>query len=300
MAHIPVLKKEVIEYLNPKPNENFIDCTIGEGGHSLTILEKISPEGKILGIDWNLEAIEKLKIKIENLGFKKNLILVCDNFANLEEIVEKNKFWPVNGILFDLGMSSWEIEESGKGFTFKKDEPLIMSYSHNVNSATGLTAMEIINNWQEEDIEKILKEYGEEKFGRSIAREIVRARKIKPIKTTFQLVEIIKKATPAWYHYKKIHPATKTFQALRIAVNDELNNLKKALPQTLKILKNGGRIVIISFHSLEDKIVKIFFKEKARQGRIKILTKKPVIPQKIEIKNNPRARSAKLRAVEVL
>jgi len=298
MAHIPVLKKEVIE--NPKPNENFIDCTIGEGGHSLTILEKISPEGKILGIDWNLEAIEKLKIKIENLGFKKNLILVCDNFANLEEIVEKNKFWPVNGILFDLGMSSWEIEESGKGFTFKKDEPLIMSYSHNVNSATGLTAMEIINNWQEEDIEKILKEYGEEKFGRSIAREIVRARKIKPIKTTFQLVEIIKKATPAWYHYKKIHPATKTFQALRIAVNDELNNLKKALPQTLKILKNGGRIVIISFHSLEDKIVKIFFKEKARQGRIKILTKKPVIPQKIEIKNNPRARSAKLRAVEVL
>lgn len=283
--HIPVLQKEVLEYLDPKPNENFIDCTIGEGGHALSILERILPNGKLLGIDRSSEIIQELKIK-------NNLILVCDNFANLKEIVEREKFRSVQGILFDLGMSNWHLEESKMGFSFLRNEPLDMRY----NLESQLTAEKIVNFWSQFELEKILKEYGEEKFARRIAMEIVVSRKLKPIKSTFQLVEIIKKSTPSWYQHKKIHFATKTFQTLRIAVNDELDNLEKALPQAIDVLNRGGRLVVISFHSLEDRIVKNFLKWKSEENLIKILTKKPVRPSKEEIKINPRSRSAKLRA----
>ncbi len=297
--HIPVLQKEVLEYLDPKPNENFIDCTINGGGHALAILEKIKPNGKILGIDLDEKVTGHLKIK-------DNLILVCDNYVNLKEIVEKNQtarfarcnssgiknFRLLSGILFDLGMSSWHLEESGRGFSFMRDEPLDMRYS----IKSQITAERIINEFSKEEIERILREYGEERFAKRIAREIVEARKIKPIRNTFQLVEVIKKAFPSRYKYSKLHFATRTFQALRIAVNDELNNLKKALPQAIGALENRGRIVVISFHSLEDRIVKNFFKEEVKKGLIKILTKKPVRPTEEEIKINPRCRSAKLRA----
>ena len=287
--HIPVLQNEVLKYLDPKPNQNFIDATIGEGGHAISILERTSPNGKLLGIDWSPEIIENCKLKIQNV--KKRITLVCDNFVNLKEIVKRERFLAVSGILFDLGMSSWHLEESGRGFSFLKNEPLDMRYS----PQNPLTAEKIVNYWSKSEMEKILREYGEERFAKKIAEKIIEARQSKPIKTTSQLVEIIKKAVLSRYRHQKIHFATRTFQALRITVNDELNNLEKALPQTLEILKPGGRLVVISFHSLEDRIVKNFYRDSSPE-KLKILTKKPVRPQKEEIKINPRARSAKLRA----
>jgi len=284
MSHIPVLQKEVLEYLSPKPNQNFIDCTIGEAGHTLAILEKNKPEGKVLGIEWDIELYKNLsKLTINKLS------LVNDNFVNLKEIVERERFKPVYGIIFDLGMSSWHLEESGRGFSFLRNEPLDMRFG----VQNELTAEEIVNKWKAKDIEKVLEEYGEERFAKRIAKNIVEIRKFKPIETTFQLLDVIKKAVPGWYQHRKIHFATRTFQALRIAVNDELENLKEVLPQALEILMPGGCLVIISFHSLEDRIVKNFF---ANQ-KFKILTKKPITPSEEEIKINPRSRSAKLRAI---
>ncbi|MBZ9572146.1 16S rRNA (cytosine(1402)-N(4))-methyltransferase RsmH [Patescibacteria group bacterium] len=300
MVHVPVLQKEVIKYLTPESNQNFIDCTIGEGGHALAIIEKILPKGKLLGIDWNPELIRELKIKYKKARFKKNLILVYDNFSNLKEIVKRYNFKQVLGILFDLGISSWHLKESKGGFSFLKNEPLDMRYNvthflRSSKSCDGLTAEKIINGWSEKKLEKIFKEYGEEKFSRRITREIVENRKVRKIGTTLQLVEIIKRAVPSWYRHKKIHFATKSFQALRIAVNDELKNLEKALPQALEILKPQGKLIIISFHSLEDRISKNFLRDNSKQGLLKILTKKPKTPTKAEIFINPRSRSAKLR-----
>ncbi len=270
--HIAVLKKEVLQYLDPKPNENFIDCTIGGGGHAKAILKKTKPNGKLLGIELDKDICVK-----PGLTQTERLILVNDSYTNLKKIIEKYTFGPVNGILFDLGMSSWHLEESGRGFTFLKDEPLDMRYSLD----NDLTAGKILNNYSQKEIERILKEYGEERFARSLARKIVQER---PIRTTFQLVDVIKKA--------KIYSLARIFQALRIAVNDELNNLKEVLSQAIDVLAPEGRIVVISFHSLEDRIVKNFF----RTSNLDILTKKPTTPSQQEIKINPRSRSAKLRA----
>ncbi|MBL7150075.1 MAG: 16S rRNA (cytosine(1402)-N(4))-methyltransferase RsmH [Candidatus Pacebacteria bacterium] len=305
MIHIPVLQKEVLEYLNPKPNQNFIDCTIGEAGHTLAILEKNRPKGKVLGIEWDIELYKNLSKSDTRAAAKgeeedlssltiNRLVLVNDNFVNLKEIVEREKFRPIQGILFDLGMSSWHLEESGRGFSFLRNEPLDMRFG----VQNELTAEEIVNKWKAKDIEKVLEEYGEERFAKRIAKNIVEIRKFKPIETTFQLLDVIKKAVPGWYQHQRLHFATKTFQALRIAVNDELENLKEVLPQALEILEPGGRIVVISFHSLEDRIVKNFFRNQAKEESLKILTKKPISPSKEEeIKINPRSRSAKLRAI---
>ncbi len=280
MMHKPVLLKEVLEFLDPQPNENFVDCTAGEGGHAKAILEKIGPAGKILGIEWDSEQVKKCR---ENIKSEK-LILVNDSYADLKNIVQENKFAPVSGILLDLGMSSAQLEGE-KGFAFQKDKPLDMRY----NSKTELTAEKIINQWPEKEIERILREYGEEKFSKKIARDIIKER---PVKSTFELVEIVKNATPSAYWRGRIHYATRTFQALRIAVNGELDNLKKVLGQA-SVLEPGGRIAIISFHSLEDRIIKQFFRE---NKNLEILTKKPVTASEEELKMNPRSRSAKLRA----
>lgn len=288
MKHVPVLQKEVLERLDPKPNENFVDCTTDGGGHTLAILEKIGPNGKVLGIDLDSELIRELEtIKTES-DFN-NLILVCGNYANLKEIVEKTEFKPVNGILLDLGMSSWQLEESGRGFSFQKNEPLDMRYG---GSRGDMTAAEILNKLEEKDIEGILKEFGEEKFSRKIAKEIAAAREIKPIEMTAQLVEIVRRAVPARYQSLKIHFATRTFQALRIAVNNEMENLKRVLPQAAEVLSPGGRIAIISFHSLEDRIVKRFFNQ---ENSLEVITKKPITASSEEIIINPRSRSAKMR-----
>jgi 16S rRNA (cytosine1402-N4)-methyltransferase len=290
-VHEPVLLKEVIEYLNVEKNKNYVDCTIGEGGHTIEILKRNGPKGKVLGIEIDPELYKKLKEE----GLER-LILVNDSFLNLKEIVKRENFGPISGILFDFGLSSWHLEKSGRGFSFLKDEPLIMRYDWNQEKSM-LTSEKIVNEWPEREIERILREFGEEKFAKRISREIVKTRKAKPIRTTLQLVEVIKKAVPAFYLRKRIHFATRTFQALRIVVNNELENLKIALPQAIDVLEKGGRLVVISFHSLEDRIVKNFLKEKEREGRIKILTKKPIRPSKEEIRKNPRSRSAKLRAV---
>lgn len=291
MVHIPVLQKEVIEHLDPKANENFIDCTIGGGGHSITILKKNGPKGKVLGIDRDFNQIKNSKLKIKD--FKQRLVLVCDNFLNLKKIVDQYEFKNVSGILFDLGMSSWHLEKSKRGFSFKGEESLDMRYGG--EDQNHLTAEEIVNEYPQKEIERILKEYGEERFARIIAKQILKERNIKQIKTNLQLVEIIRKAVPSRYKYDRMHFATRSFQALRIAVNNELENLKKALPQAFEILLPKGRLVVISFHSLEDRIVKNFFKQ-SDKNLLRILTKKPIRPFDEEIKINPRSRSARLRA----
>ncbi len=293
--HIPVLLKEVIECLDPQPGQNFVDCTINGGGHSLEIFKKIGPDGKILGIDWDSGVLEKLADKLDqqtDKQIKKNFILVCDNYRNLKNIVSDNNFSPVYGVLFDLGMSSWQLEASGRGFSFQKDEPLDMRYSKNQT----LTAKEIINQWPEEELIRIFREYGEERRARAIAKAIVFRRKKSSIESTMDLVEIVRGAIPARHRFGRIHFATRIFQALRIAINRELENLSKGLEAATDVLAVGGRLTVISFHSLEDRIVKNFLRGRAKENRLKILTKKSVAPDWREAQENPRSRSAKLRA----
>ncbi len=285
--HIPVLQGKVIEYLAPKPNEHFIDCTIGQGGHTTAILEKTGPKGKVLGIDQDSSFLSQLKQTVQK-EYKNRLILAEGNFAHITAIARQEKFKPVRGILFDLGFSSLHIEEGKRGFSFQKQEPLDMRYS----LQNPLTAEKIVNYWSKTDIERILKEYGEEQFSKEITQAIAEQRTRTPIVKTTQLVKIIQEATPGWYHRKKTHPATKTFQALRIATNSELENIKEALPQAVDLLEPKGRIAVISFHSLEDRIIKNFFKT---HPSLSMITKKPITPSLQEQKTNPRARSAKLR-----
>lgn len=268
--HIPVLKKEVLEYLDPTREKNIIDCTANGGGHLREILAKGS---KVLAIEWDKEIFERLES--ENLD---RVILVNDSYANLSEIVENNNFSPVNGILFDLGMSSWHVDSAKRGFTFRYDQVLDMRF----NEDNDLTASIIVNTWSQSAIEKILKDYSEEKRAKIIARDIVKNR---PIKTTFKLKDVIGGKRG------RIDPATKVFQALRIAVNGELESLRTGLKQAEKILTKEGVLVVISFHSNEDRIVKHFFKD----SHLEIITKKPITPSGEELKNNPRSRSAKLR-----
>ena len=290
MTHVPVLQKEVLQYLAPKPGENVIDGTVGGGGHAQFILEKNGPDGRLLGIDWDLGQIKNSKLALQK--YTDRILLIQDSCANIKNIVEKENFTPVHGILLDLGYSSWQLEQSEKGFSFQKNEPLDMRYG-----GDELTAEKIINEYSELGIQKILEEYGEEKFAKQIAREIGRERKRKKIEMTFELVAVIEKAVPEKFKHGKIHCATRTFQALRIEVNHELENLKKVLPDAVSVLAPGGRLVVISFHSLEDRIVKDFFRQGSKTGTIKIMTKKPITAAEEEIAVNPRSRSAKLRAI---
>lgn len=290
MIHTAVLKKEVLESLDVKQNENFVDCTIGEGGHAEDILSKNGPEGKLLGID--LDPHQIASSQWLHVQFKDRITLVSDSYTNLTEIAERKEFKPINGVLLDLGMSSAQLEGTQKGFSFQVDQGLDMRY----NDETGfLTAEKIVNEWPEEKITELLENYGEEKFARKIAKNIVEQRKLGRIKSTFQLIEIIKDATPSAYWRGKIHYATRTFQALRIAVNDELENIKRVLPQAISLLAPDGRLAVISFHSLEDRIVKNFFASESKKGTVKILTKKPITAGRDELSKNPRSRSAKLR-----
>ncbi len=287
--HKPVLTKEVLQYLNPKAGENFIDCTVGEGGHALEILKINGPSGKLLGIDLDKSQIERSKNNLSK--YKDRITLVESSYKNIREIVKENNFYPVNGILIDLGFSSRHVDDSGRGFSFRLDEPLDMRY----NIESDLTAEKIINEYSEEEIEKILKDFGEEKFSRQIARNIVKARHLKNIKSTFELKNIIENSLPKRMQFGRINPSTRSFQALRIAVNGELDSLKSFLPDAVEVLEKDCRLVVISFHSLEDRIVKNFFNEN-KNSKVKILTKKPIIASNEEIIINPRARSAKLRA----
>lgn len=285
--HIPVLLNEVLQYLNPQPNQSYIDCTLGGGGHFREIQKRIMPEGRILGIDLSGEAVER--VAQEKL---KNAVAAKGNFANLKEIAKENGFEKVDGILMDLGFSSIELEKGGIGLSFQKDEALDMRLS----GEGEITAADIVNNSSEEELVKIFSEYGEERFSKRIARMIVELHRAKRIESTFQLVDIIKQAVPAKARFGRIHPATRVFQALRIAVNNELENLAKTLPQAVELLNPGGRLAVISFHSGEDRIVKNYFRD--NKDKLKILTKKPIIPSDEEIGKNPRSRSGKMRVGE--
>ncbi len=286
--HVPVLLNEVIKTFSPKPNENYIDCTIGAGGHSFKILEKISPKGKVLGIDLSLKAIKKLeKIKKEK-KLSNRLILVNDNFSHLKHIIAKKDFKPVHGILFDFGISTDLLKNSNRGFTFIKKEPLDMRFN---TKKSNLTAKKIVNNYSQKELENIFVKYGEERWSKKISQEIIKQRKRSPLKTTRDLRRAIEKALGYKFHIKCL---ARIFQALRIKVNNELENIEKGLRQSFNVLEKGGKIITITFHSLEDKIVKSYFKD---NNKLISLFKTPLKPSDQEIKKNNKARSAKLRAV---
>lgn len=291
--HKPVLLKEVLETLDPQPGKIYVDATANGGGHLAAILEKIGQEGKILGIDWDCDLIAHLK---EKYAAEKRVMFVCDNFANIKAIMDAKGLQQADGIFADVGFSSYHIEQSGRGFSFLKDEPLDMRY----HAQSGcLSAEGIVNTWSEGELERIIREYGEERFAKKIATAIAGARRQKKILTTSELARIISMAVPSWYQRGRIHPATRTFQALRIAVNGELDNLTVFLEMAIGLLKNNGILAVITFHSLEDRIVKNFFKTKEKEGLLALLAKKPITASREETKINPRARSAKLRTVKI-
>jgi len=363
MIHKPVLLEEVIENLNLKPGMTVIDGTLGAGGHSIEILKKILPGGKLVSIDWDKQAIENFPERLKKEGFdisdgaspasvKSNFngdrcdfkIIkksggnniagywcgASDNYANLNRIIGglPDVSSGIDAVFADLGFSSDQIEDAKRGFSFLKNGPLDMRYSP---EKEGLTATDIVNGYSEKDLADIFWKYGEEKYARRFAKEIVSIRKTKKIVETGELVEIISRAIPNVYRRKKIYPvksrraglampafnrvnfATKVFQALRIEVNHELENLKEFLDQSLEVLASGGRLAVVSFHSIEDRLVKNFFRDESRdciclpsipkcvcthKKKLKIITKKPIVPNNLETKRNPRSRSAKLRVAE--
>ena len=303
---------EVVEYLQLKNGDWIIDCTLGGAGYTIRIAKKVLPDGRVFSFDMDGLAILNAKKIIKQEGLN-NIEIINDNFKSLRENIEKcvvekgDKGF--SGIVFDLGLSSAQLEDRARGFSFQLDAPLDMAFGDGARST-----YEIVNHWHQSEIIRILREFGEERYSPAIAKAIVNLRKEKKIKTTKHLVEIIRMAVPRIYrNNKKIHFATKTFQALRIATNGELDNIKDALPQALSLLKSGGRIVVVSYHSLEDRIVKQFFKKESRdclcpkeipicqcvhKAQLKIITKKILTPGDKEVERNPRARSAKMRVAE--
>lgn len=290
--HKSVMIKEVLEYLKPKAGDTILDCTVGLGGHSLQILKLITPGGRLIGIDQDEDA---LAIAEDNLkSYSGSYILVYANFKNLDEVLAGLKINFLDGLLFDSGLSSLQLDTPQRGFSFRFSDALL---DMRMDKSSILTAKDIINNYTEFEIDKILRDFGEERYHRRIAKKIISVRKKRPINTAKQLVDVIMAAMPAG-KFTKIHPATRTFQALRIVVNRELECLKEGLEKGFQFLKPKARVCVISYHSLEDRIVKNSFKEFSKAGQLKILTKKPVTPQREETMLNPRSRSAKLRAAE--
>jgi len=301
-THIPVLLNEVIDGLAVQPGGRYIDCTLGGTGHAVSILKQSEPGGQLLGIDADPTVIENARITLSAFG--DSVLLVNDNFVRLEAVAREHNFQPVHGILFDLGLSSLQLGEAGRGFSFQTESPLDMRF----DNSQGTTAADLVNSLSENDLSRIIWEYGDENQSRQIARFIIRNR---PVRTTLQLAGIIEQAVGG--RHGKIHPATRTFQALRIAVNNELENLKSALSQAVGLLGYEGRLAVITYHSLEDRIVKQFFAEESRdcicppeapvcicthKARLKLINRKVITPELSEIKNNPRSRSAKLRVAE--
>ena len=278
--HTPVLLKEVMAVLNPQPGQFFIDGTYGAGGHSQEILKKIGSGGKLLAVDWSQEAARRCKTDF----------CVVDNFANLPEVLRKLNLPPADGLLLDLGFSSEQLQTFGRGFSFQKDEPLLMTYNDQQQPVRDL-----LKQVSEKELAEILWRYGEERKSRIIARAIKTALRKKPIRSSGDLVKVIEQVVK---RSGKLHPATKTFLALRSYANQELENLKRLLAHLPEIITRGGRAAIISFHSLEDRQVKNHFRNLAAAGRAEIITKKPLVPSREEILQNPRSRSAKLRAIK--
>lgn len=283
--HIPVMLNETVNAIGPRGGDCVIDGTYGAGGHSALVLERIGKNGKLLALDWNEHAVRGCA---ERYAEDNRVTCAVGNFAEMPHIARVSLFPKANGVILDLGVSSDELEHSGRGFTFQEDEPLLMTYND------GETPMaDILKNLTEDELAAIIKTYGEERYAARIARAI---KQRMPIETTRKLADIVTRAVPNQGKKYRIHPATRTFMALRIYANKELENLERAIGVMPQVIAPGGRMAIISFHSLEDRIVKRRFKELAKEGKVTLITKKPIIPTEEEVKKNPRSRSAKLRA----
>lgn len=305
--HLPVLYSEALDWLAPRSGGRYVDCTVGLGGHSAGILERSAPDGRLLGIDADASALEIARARLSEFGSR--FTLVHDTFDQLEELARAEGFAPADGVLFDLGVSSLELGRPERGFSLRSEAPLDMRF----DQSAGPTAAELLASLDEEELAEVIYRYGEEPRSRGIARAIVAARGRRPVETTSDLARLVERVYGR--ASRRIHPATKTFQALRIAVNRELEMIESALPEALSVLAKGGRLVVISFHSLEDRLVKRFLVEEAKGcvcppevpvcvcGRVptvEILTRKVITPTQEEIRMNPRARSAKLRAARKL
>ncbi len=294
--HTSVLLQETIDNLDLKKGDSVLDGTINNAGHSLLIAERIGERGVLIGLDEDRTALVRAKENLASLKHPPRIELVEENFRNLDTVLDSLKIPSIDKIIFDIGLSSDQLEVSGRGFSFKRDEPLLMTMSA-IPRLGQRTALEIVNSWSEEELADAIFTYGEERFSRRIAKGIVEARSRDLITTTGTLEKIIKDSVPAWYARGKIHPATKTFQGIRICVNDELNALAEGLKKGVEKLSSGGRIAVITFHSLEDRIVKNFFRDMVKTGSFIAITKKPIVPKREEVLANPRSRSAKLRVL---
>jgi 16S rRNA (cytosine1402-N4)-methyltransferase len=298
MSHKPVLLNEVLKFLDPHPGDFMVDGTLDGGNHAAAIMERILPGGRLLGVDWDEKMIAKSSLRTGSDSTKKSITLVAGNYADLPEILEREQLPRADGLLLDLGFSSEQLEGSGMGFSFaegSKDEPLRMTYSDQA-----IPVSQILREIDEETLANIIYEFGGERASRRIAKAIKDRGRRKPIATTGELADTVREVLPKSYERGRIDPATRTFQALRIYANDELKNLKTILDHLPEVVKPGGRAVIISFHSLEDKIVKQSFQTMAKEGGAELSTKKPVNATREEIKENSRSRSAKLRAITLI
>jgi len=307
--HVPVLLQEVLEGLAIRPDGTYVDCTVGGGGHALEILRRLGPRGRLIGLDQDEEALTAAAKRLARYG--DQVRLVKTNFERIAQVVDELGVGPVDGVLMDIGVSSHQLDEAERGFSFHREAPLDMR----MDRSNPVSAATIVNQWPEEELARIIREYGEERWAGRIARFIVQARKRAPITTTTELVEVIKAAIPASARREGGHPARRTFQAIRIAVNDELGALERGLEGALQVLAPGGRLAVITFHSLEDRLVKQTFARWinpcvcppgapvcvcGRRPLAKAVTRKPVTASAAELAENPRARSAKLRVVEKL
>lgn len=306
--HVSVLLNETIEGLNIKEDGIYADGTMGGAGHSSEIAKRLSEKGRLIGIDQDLDAHKAARERLKEF---KNVTFVHDNFYNVKNILDELNIEGIDGIMMDLGVSSYQLDEAERGFSYMNDAPLDMR----MDREREFSAYNVVNEYEEEELYKIIKDYGEERFAKKIARLIVKAREEKPIETTFELVDIIKGAIPAKLRREGPHPAKRTFQAIRIEVNAELSILNDAIEDSVSKLNKGGRIAIITFHSLEDRIVKQKFRALenpctcpkefpicicGKEPSVKVITRKPIIPSEREIEENPRSRSAKLRVAEKL
>ncbi len=308
MTHIPVLLKEVVEQFNVSSGTKFLDATVGGGGHSEAILAA-NKGASVLGIDLDQTSLDKLREQLVQKGLGQRIILVQGNYKDIDKIIEDSGFGSVNGIILDLGFSSMQVDDNSRGFSFQTDGPLDMRY----DLSSELTAEKVVSSYSPKDLEQVISDYSEDRFARRIAASIIRARKEKPLKTTSDLAEAVRRAIPLPIRFRSADSVRRVFQAIRIEVNRELDNLKEFLPKALAALSPGGRLAIISFHSLEDRIVKEFFNQEAKDcvcppqfptcvcdkaSTVRVLTRKPIVADSEEQDRNPRSKSAKLRVAE--
>ena len=289
LKHVPVLVEEVMSFLRCEPGRTYVDATLGGGGHASEILQRTAPDGVAIGMEWDEDALFEARKVL--MPFGDRVKIFRENFIRLPDLMKAES---ADGILLDLGLSSMQLDKEGRGFSFRGDSPLDMR----MDQRTAQTAADLVNRLSSEDLKYIISHYGEERWAKRIVKAIVQEREREPIRTTQALRKVVYRAIPKRFHSRRIDPATRTFQALRIKVNEELENLGKILDTGWKILKKGGRICVISFHSLEDRMVKETFRTLEKEGEMRILTKKPVTPSEEERKRNPRSRSAKLRCAE--